>query len=129
MSIVHYKSWAFVPTSAFHEFQNASATRTVPVAIALGIPSLLLAALTAYRGLPAVARPLLWLAAVLAAIPWVATPTVMIPLQERLAAEGPVAGLVGELFWKDLVLRSVPPTLQSVILFVSVVRCKQRRAE
>ena len=115
MSIVHYKTWAFVPPLAFQKFQNASATQTVRLAIALGIPSLLLAAITAYRGLPGVARSPLWLAAVLAAVPWVATPTVLIPLQERLAAAGPVAGLVAELFWKDLTLRSLPPTLQSAI--------------
>src|SRR6185503_10671418 len=81
MSVVHYQTWAFVPTSAFREFQHASATRTVPAAIALGITSLLLAAITAYRGLPGVTRPLLWFAVALAATPWVATPTVMIPLQ------------------------------------------------
>jgi hypothetical protein len=129
MSIVHYKTWAFVPPLAFQKFQNASATQTVPLAIALGIPSLLLAAITAYRGLPGVARSLLWLAAVLAAVPWVATPTVLIPLQERLAAAGPVAGLVAELFWKDLTLRSLPPTLQSAILCGAVLRRLQRRAE
>jgi asparagine N-glycosylation enzyme membrane subunit Stt3 len=125
MSIVHYHTWSFVPQSAFREFQNASAIRTIPLAIALGISSLLLSAITAYRGLPGVARPLLWLAVALAAMPWVATPTVMTPLQARLAAEGPVAGLVAELVWKDLVLRSLPPTIQSIILLLAVVRSKQ----
>lgn len=60
MSIVHYKTWAFVPPLAFQKFQNASATQTVPLAIALGIPSLLLAAITAYRGLPGVAHLFGW---------------------------------------------------------------------
>lgn len=126
MSIVHYSTWAFVPSSAFREFQDASAMRTVPTALALGIPSMALATVAAYRGVPGVTRWLLCAAAVLAVIPWVATPTVMIPLQFQLTAEGPAVGLVRELVRKDLVLRTLPPILQTGLLFVAVARCDHR---
>ena len=128
MSLVHYSTWRFVPPSAFAQFQDASAVRTVPVALALGMPSLVLSAITAFRGLPGVPRSLLWLTVILAAIPWIATPTVMIPIQESLAVNGPVRALVQELVWKDVLLRSVPPFIQSMILFAAVVQ-SIRRAE
>ena len=56
MSLVHYATWEFVPPDAFREFQDASAIRTVPIAIVLGISSLVLTLITAIRGLPGVPR-------------------------------------------------------------------------
>lgn len=126
MSFVHYATWGFIPPEAFREFQQASATRTVPLAIALGIPSLVLTLITAIRGLPNVPRAVLWTAVILAAIPWVATPTIMIPIQERLATAGPVSELVEQLLWRDILLRSLPPVIQSVILLWAVLRGLRR---
>ena len=126
ISFVHYSTWRFVPSTAFGQFQHASATQTVPLAVAVGIPSLVLAGITAYRRLPGVSRWLLAIAVLLAAIPWIATPTVMIPIQARLAANGPITELVNELLWKDILLRSMPPFLQSMILFAAVLRSIRR---
>ena len=122
MSFVHYATWAFIPPHAFRQFQQASAIRTVPVAIALGISSLVLTLVTAIRGLPNVPRYVIWIAVILAAIPWVATPTIMIPIQERLAAAGPASELINQLLWKDILLRSLPPVIQSMILLGAVLR-------
>lgn len=122
MSVVHYSTWGFIPPEAFREFQEASAMRTVPVAVVLGISSLVLSLITAIRGLPNVPRSILWITVILAAIPWLATPTIMIPLQERLATAGPTTELVKELLWKDVLLRSLPPVFQSIILLVAVLR-------
>src|SRR5688572_10522759 len=102
MSFVHYATWGFIPPDAFREFQLASAIRTVPIAIALGISSLVLTLITAIRGLPNVRRSVIWIAVILAAIRWVATPTIMIPIQERLAAAGPASGLIKQLLWRDI---------------------------
>lgn len=126
MSFVHYATWEFVPPDAFREFQQASAMRTVPVAIALGISSLVLTLVTAVRGLPNVPRYLIWIAVILAAIPWVATPTIMIPIQERLATAGPESGLIKQLLWRDVLLRSLPPVVQSIILLKAVLTSVRR---
>ena len=126
MSVVHYASWGFIPPDAFREFQQASAIRTVPVAIGLGISSLVLTLITAIRGLPNVPRSVIWIAVILAAVPWVATPTIMIPIQERLAAAGPASELIKQLLWKDILLRSSPPVIQSMILLGAVVRSVRR---
>ena len=126
MSFVHYATWGFIPPDAFREFQQASAIRTVPVAIALGISSLVLTLITAIRGLPNVPRSVIWIAVILAAIPWVATPTIMIPIQESLAVAGPASGLIDQLFWKDILLRSLPPVIQSIILLGAVLRSVRR---
>jgi hypothetical protein len=126
MSFVHYATWGFIPPEAFREFQQASAIRTVPVAIALGISSFVVTLITAIRGLPKVPRSVIWIAVILAAIPWVATPTIMIPIQERLAATGPASGLIKQLLWRDILLRSVPPVMQSIILLVAVIRSVRR---
>ena len=126
MSFVHYATWEFIPPEAFGPFQQASATRTVPIALALGIPSLALTLITAIRGLPNVPRPLIWIAVILAAIPWIATPTIMIPIQARLAAAGPAGELIAELVWKDVLLRTLPPVVQSMILLWAAL--KSRRA-
>ena len=126
MSFVHYATWGFIPPDAFREFQQASAIRTVPVAISLGISSLVLTLITAIRGLPNVPRSLLWVAVILAAIPWVATPTIMIPIQERLAAAGPANELINQLVWRDILLRSLPPVIQSMILLGAVLRSVRR---
>ena len=126
MSFVHYATWGFIPPDAFREFQQASAIRTVPVAIALGISSLVLTLVTAIRGLPNVTRSVIWIAVILAAIPWVATPTIMIPIQERLAAVGPASGLIKQLVWKDIFLRSLPPVMQSIILLGALLRSVRR---
>lgn len=122
MSFVHYGTWGFIPPDAFREFQQASAVRTVPLAIALGISSLVLTLITAIRGLPNVPRYIIWMAVILAAIPWIATPTIMIPIQERLATAGPASGLVEQLVWRDILLRSLPPVIQSIILLWAVLR-------
>jgi len=68
------------------------------------------------------------MAVILSAIPWIATPTVMIPIQARLEVNGPISELVQELVWKDILLRSVPPFIQSMILFAAVLQ-SIRRAE
>jgi Na+/melibiose symporter-like transporter len=126
MSFVHYPTWGFIPPDVFQEFQQASGIRTVPVAIALGISSLVLTLITAIRGLPNVPRSVIWIAVILAAIPWVATPTIMIPIQERLAAAGPASELIKQLLWKDILLRSLPPVFQSIILLWAVLRSVRR---
>ena len=126
MSFVHYATWGYVPLDAFREFQQASALRTVPVAIALGISSLLLTLITAIRGLPNVPRAVIWIAVILAAVPWIATPTIMIPIEERLAAAGPSSALINELLLKDILLRSSPPVIQSLILLGAVLRSVRR---
>ena len=126
MSLVHYPTWAFVPLDAFREFQQGSAIRTVPAAMALGIPSLVLTLITAIRGLERVPRSVIWIAVILAAIPWIATPTIMLPIQERLAAEGPTSELVNQLLWKDMLFRSLPPVVQSSILLAAIVRSVRR---
>lgn len=126
MSLVHYPTWEYVPPDAFREFQQASAVRTVPLAIALGISSLVLTLITAIRGLPNVPRSVLWIAVILAAIPWIATPTIMIPVQEQLATAGPVSGLIKQLLWKDILLRSLPPVAQTIILLGAVLRSVRR---
>ena len=126
MSVVQYASWGFIPPDAFREFQQASAIRTVPVAIALGISSLVLTLITAIRGLPNVPRSVIWIAVILAAIPWVATPTLMIPIQERLAAAGPASGLIEQLLWRDILFRSLPPVIQSMVLLGAVLRSVRR---
>lgn len=128
MSLVHYATWEFVPPDAFRAFQEASAMRTVPIAIALGISSLVLTLITAIRGLPNVPRSVIWLAVILAVIPWVATPTIMIPIQERLAAAGPTSELIKQLFWKDVLLRSLPPVIQSLVLLGAVLKSVRRPA-
>ena len=126
MSFVHYATWGFIPPDAFREFQEASALRTVPIALAFGISSLVLTLITAVRGLPNVPRFVIWIAVILAAIPWVATPTIMIPIQGRLAAAGPTSGLINQLLWQDILLRSLPPVLQSMILLGVVSRSVRR---
>ncbi len=89
MSFVHYATWEFVPPDAFQKFQQASAIRTVPVAIALGISSLVLTLITAIRGLPNVPRSVIWIAVILAAIPWIATPTLNTPDSGEPRHRGP----------------------------------------
>jgi hypothetical protein len=126
MSFVHYATWEFVPPDAFQKFQQASAMRTVPLAIALGISSLVLTLITAIRGLPNVPRSVIWIAVILAAIPWIATPTLILPIQESLAAAGPKSELIKQLLSRDILLRSLPPVIQSVILLGAVLRCVRR---
>jgi len=92
----------------------------------LGISSLVLTLITGIRGLPNVRRSVIWIAVILAAIPWVATPTIMIPIQERLAAAGPASGLIKQLLWRDILLRSLPPVIQSIILLGAVLRSVRR---
>jgi len=115
MNVVHYRTWGAVPAAGFAAFQRVSAAQTVPAAAALGLPSLVLAVLLARRGLPGVARGWLWAAAALAALPWVATPAVLLPLQARLGAAGPAPDLVTRLGWADLLLRTVPPLALAVL--------------
>lgn len=126
MSFVHYSTWEFIPREAFREFHEASAIRTIPLGLTLGISSLAMTLATAIRGLPNVRRSTIWIAVVLAAIPWVATPTIMIPVQERLSAVGPTSELVKELFRKDILLRSLPPVTQSIVLLWAVLKSVRR---
>jgi hypothetical protein len=126
MSFVHYATWAFVPADAFRAFHEASAVRTVPLALLLGISSVVLTIITAIRGLPNVPRVVLWIAVILALIPWLATPTIMIPIQERLAAAGPTTELIKQLVWSDILLRSLPPVIQSTIFLWAVLRSTRR---
>lgn len=126
MSMVHYSTWHLIPSSAFAQFQHASAMRTVPLAVAVGIPGLVLAAITAFRRLHGVPPWLMWIAVALAAVPWIATPTVMIPIQARLAANGPAFELVQELVWNDFLLRVMPPFCQSMILLAAVLLSLRR---
>lgn len=95
---------------------------TVPMAVLLGLPSLVLSILVARVGLPGVARALLWVAAGLAALPWIATPLFFVSLQGKLSAAGPEVGLVSELLWSDLLLRVAPPVLQALIQGWAVLR-------
>jgi hypothetical protein len=126
MSFVHYPTWEFISPEPFREFHEASARRTVPSALVLGISSLALTLATAIRGLPNVRRSVIWIAVILAVIPWIATPTIMIPIQERLAAAGPTNELVKELFWKDVLFRSLPPVIQSVVLLGAILKSLRR---
>ena len=126
MSFVHYATWSFVPADAFRAFHEASAIRTVPLALLLGMSSVVLTIITAIRGLPNVPRVVIWIAGILALIPWIATPTIMIPIQERLAAEGPTTELVKQLIWRDVLLRALPPVIQSIILLGAVLRSTRR---
>lgn len=126
MSFVHYATWGYVPPEAFQAFQHASGVRTVPLAVALGISGLVLTLITAIRGLPNVPRSVIWIAVILAAIPWLATPTIMIPLQGRLAAAGPTSGLIEQLLWNDILLRSGPPVIQTALLLWAVLRSVRR---
>ena len=122
MNVVHYRTWPFVPPAAFPRFQDASALHTVPAAALLGLPSLVLAILVAREGLPGVAGALLWVAVGLAAVPWIATLLLFVPLQGKLSAAGPEAGTVRELVWGDLLLRAAPPLLQALIQGWAVLR-------
>lgn len=115
INVVHYRTWPFVPPSAFQRFQDASGAHTVPAAALLGLASLVLAVVVARRGLPGVSRGLLWAAAALALVPWVATPVLFLPLQGQLAATGPSAALVSRLASADLLLRAIPPVAQALI--------------
>lgn len=126
MSFVHYATWSFVPADAFRAYHEASAIRTVPLALLLGMSSVVLTIITAIRGLPNVPRVVVCIAVILALIPWIATPTIMIPLQERLAAEGPIPELLKQLVGRDVLLRSLPPVIQSMILLGAVLRSIRR---
>ncbi len=117
---------AFVPADAFRAFHEASAVRTVPLALLLGMPSVVLTIITAIRALPNVPRAIIWIAVILALIPWVAIPTIMIPIQERLAAAGPETELIKQLVWRDVLLRSLLPVIQSTILLWAVLRSTRR---
>ena len=52
----------------------------------------------------------------------------MIPIQERLAAAGPTSELIKQLFWKDDLLRSLPPVMQSMVLLGAVLKSVRRTA-
>lgn len=115
MNVVHYRTWSLVPADAFARFQDSSAIHTVPAALLLGLPSLAFALVVARRGMPGVAGAWLWVAVVMAALPWVATPLWFVGLQGRLSAAGPTEGLMAQLAWGDLLLRTAPPLIQASI--------------
>lgn len=126
MSFVHYATWEFVPRDAFQKFHKRRPCELCHLAIALGISSLVLTLITAIRGLPNVPRSVIWIAVILAAIPWIATPTLILPIQESLATAGPESELIKQLLWRDILLRSLPPVIQSMILLGAVLRCVRR---
>lgn len=128
MNLVHYPGWERVPADAFAAFQADSGARTVPTAAVLGLLSATLTVLVAIRGLPAVSRGWLWVAVALAVVPWVATPALFLPLQAALEQQGPTPDLVGRLVLLDLALRTVPPILQTGVLFVALWRAVQGRS-
>lgn len=122
MNVVHYRTWTKVPADAFGAFQTTSAEHTVPAAALLGLSALAANALAARRATPGVARGWLWLALVLGAVPWISTPAMFVGMQADLAASGPTSAAVGKLVVLDLLLRTVPPTLQAAILLTALHR-------
>ena len=120
--IAIYRIWTLIPAASFAAYQDAHALHFVPVALLFGAPSLVLALLLARRGLANVPRSALWAAVALAAAPWVATPVYFLPLQAQLHAAGPTPELVGQLVNADLVLRTLPPTIQLAILGGALLR-------
>jgi hypothetical protein len=124
-----YGVWSLIPAEAFAAYQNAHALRFVPIALACGIPNLILAVWLAWRAAPPTPRWALWLGALLALLPWVVTPLYFIPLQGRLAAAGPTPELVGELVSSDLLLRTLPPTLQLALLLWALLGAQRGQIE
>lgn len=112
VNIALYRLWSLVPADVFLAYQAAHEIHFVPLAALLGIPNLFVAILLARRGLPATPRWPLWAGALLALVPWVATPAYFIPLQSQLALAGPTPGLVAQLVAADMALRAMPVTLQ-----------------
>ncbi|GAB4436453.1 MAG: hypothetical protein OHK0015_28300 [Chloroflexi bacterium OHK40] len=112
VNIALYRLWPLVPVDAFPAYQAAHERHFVPLAALLGIPNLIVAILLARRGLPAMPRWFLWVGALLALVPWVATPAYFIPLQSQLALSGPTPELVAQLVTADMALRAMPVTLQ-----------------
>lgn len=122
VNIATYRSWVFIPAVAFPQYQQAHALHFVPLAALFGLSSLVLTLLVAWRGLTNVPRAQFWAAAVMAFVPWVATPVYFIPLQGQLGRAGPTPELVSQLVNSDLVLRAIPPTLQLVMLGWALLR-------
>ena len=122
MNVVHYRTWALVPSVAFQPFQNASALHTIPAAALIGGGSLACTVIVARRGLPGTSQALLWAAAALAAMPLLVTPAVFVSLQGALAQAGPTPELVERLVGADLALRAIPPVLQLLILCLALLR-------
>lgn len=122
INVVHYRSWPNVGQVDFAAFQSSSARHTVPAAVAVGLPSMVWAIRLARRGLRGVDRRQLLAAAALSVLPWLATPIYFVPLQQRLHDAGPTSGLVRELVWADLVLRVVPPMIQTLLLAMALRR-------
>jgi hypothetical protein len=125
MNVVHYRTWSNVGASDFAAYQDASALATVPAALAIGLPSVVWALRLARRGLPGVRRRGLAAAALLAVTPWIATPVYFVPLQRQLHDEGPASRLLTELSWADLVLRALPPLLQTVLVALALRRARR----
>lgn len=46
--------------------------------------------------------------------------------EERLATAGPVSESLNQLLWRDILLRSLPPVIQSLILLAAVLRGARR---
>jgi hypothetical protein len=89
VNIALYRLWSLVPADVFLAYQAAHEIHFVPLAASLGIPNLVVATLLARRGLPATPRWPLWASALLALVPWVATPAYFVPLQSQLRLAGP----------------------------------------
>ena len=120
-NIALYRLWTLIPPTVFPEYQTTHALHFVPVAAIIGIPNALLALLVARRSSSTTGRWLLWVGALLALVPWIATPLYFVPLQDQLRVSGPTTALVSQLVRADLVLRTVPPTIQlSIVLWAAL---------
>jgi hypothetical protein len=128
VNIALYRLWSLVPVDAFPAYQAAHERHFVPLAALLGIPNLIVAILLARRGLPATPRWPLWAGALLALIPWVATPVYFIPLQSQLALAGPTPELVAQLVAADMALRAMPVTLQLGMVLWALLSTSSREA-
>jgi hypothetical protein len=121
VDVALYPLWPLIPPASFGAYQAEHARLFVPLAALLGLPSVALALLMAWRGVPALPRWVLWAGAVLALLPWIATPVYFLPLQHQLSVAGPTPALVEQLVRSSLALRTVPPTLHLGIVLWAVL--------
>jgi hypothetical protein len=128
VNVALYPLWPLIPPASFGAYQAEHARLFVPLAALLGLPSVVLALLMAWRGVPALPRWVLWAGAALAFLPWLATPVYFLPLQHELSVAGPTPALVGQLVAADLALRTVPPTLHlGIVLWALLASARQGR--
>jgi hypothetical protein len=128
VNVALYRLWPLLTPAVFAVYQAEHARLFVPLAALLGLPSVVLALLMAWRGVPALPRWVLWAGAALALLPWLATPVYFLPLQHQLSVAGPTPALVGQLVAADLALRTVPPTLHlGIVLWALLASARQER--